>query len=103
MFYQHSKLVDLEFFFFKFDFDLLIYVYIERRYFTIFCIYRQGEKWAALRKPTQEKMLRPAVVTSYVPLIEQVTSDFIDMLRTKKTVDDLLTELMNYTTESNYC
>jgi len=48
-------------------------------------------------------MLRPAVVTSYVPLIEQVTSDFIDMLRTKKTVDDLLKELMNYTTESNYC
>jgi cytochrome P450 len=48
-------------------------------------------------------MLRPAVVASYVPLIEQVTIDFIDMLRTKKTVDDLLKELMNYTTESNYC
>ncbi|XP_052069156.1 1,25-dihydroxyvitamin D(3) 24-hydroxylase, mitochondrial-like [Mytilus californianus] len=59
-----------------------------------------GKEWADLRKPTQEKMLRPAVVASYVPLIEKVTNDFVDNLKKKKQVDDLLWELNNYTTES---
>lgn len=45
-------------------------------------------------------MLRPAVVASYVPLIEKVTNDFVDNLKKKKQVDDLLWELNNYTTES---
>lgn len=60
----------------------------------------QGEEWAALRKPAQEKMLRPAVVASYVPLIEKVTNDFVQMLRKKETVEDTLKDMMNYTTES---
>lgn len=60
----------------------------------------QGDAWAALRKPSQEKMLRPAVVANYVPLIERVTNDFVEELRKKGSVDDLLKELMNYTTES---
>ena len=63
-------------------------------------IHRNGKEWADLRKPTQEKMLRPAVVASYVPLIEKVTNDFVDNLKKKKQVDDLLWELNNYTTES---
>ncbi|CAG2243237.1 unnamed protein product [Mytilus edulis] len=45
-------------------------------------------------------MLRPAVVASYGPLIEQVTDDFIDILKRKKTIDDLQMTLSNYTTES---
>ncbi|XP_063443764.1 probable cytochrome P450 12a5, mitochondrial [Mytilus trossulus] len=59
-----------------------------------------GQEWAERRKPAQEKMLRPAVVASYVPLIESVTDDFIDVLQKKTKVDDLLLELLNYTTES---
>ncbi|XP_071131339.1 probable cytochrome P450 12a5, mitochondrial [Mytilus edulis] len=59
-----------------------------------------GQEWAERRKPAQEKMLRPAVVASYVPLIESVTDDFIKVLRKKTKVDDLLYELLNYTTES---
>ncbi|VDI23467.1 Hypothetical predicted protein [Mytilus galloprovincialis] len=61
---------------------------------------REGEEWKELRKPAQEKMLRPAVVASYGPLIEQVTDDFIDILKRKKTIDDLQMTLSNYTTES---
>lgn len=60
----------------------------------------EGEEWAALRKPTQEKMLRPANVASYVPLISRVTNDFVEVLRKKGKIDDLQKELMNYTTES---
>ncbi|CAG2253982.1 unnamed protein product [Mytilus edulis] len=43
-----------------------------------------GKEWADLRKPTQEKF----------------TNDFVDNLKKKKQVDDLLWELNNYTTES---
>lgn len=68
-------------------------------FFTI--LIRKGDDWVALRKPAQEKMLRPAVVASYVPLIVGVTNDFINRLRRKGKTDDLLPELMNYTTESN--
>ncbi|XP_071144222.1 probable cytochrome P450 CYP44 [Mytilus edulis] len=60
----------------------------------------EGKEWKELRKPAQEKMLRPAVVASYGPLIEQVTDDFIDILKRKKTIDDLQMTLSNYTTES---
>lgn len=60
----------------------------------------EGKEWMELRKPAQEKMLRPAVVASYGPLIEQVTDDFIDILKQKKTIDDLQLTLSNYTTES---
>lgn len=60
----------------------------------------EGKEWMELRKPAQEKMLRPAVVASYGPLIEQVTDDFIDILKQKKTIDDLQMTLSNYTTES---
>jgi len=63
-------------------------------------IYREGEEWAALRKPAQEKMLRPANVASYVPLISRVTNDFVEVLRKKGKIDDLQKELMNYSTES---
>lgn len=45
-------------------------------------------------------MLRPAVVASYIPSIESVTDDFINVLRKKTEVNDLLWELLNYTTES---
>ena len=63
-----------------------------------FC--RNGEEWAQRRKPTQEKMMRPAVVAMYVPLIEKVTNDFVELLRKKGKVDDLLSVMSNYTTES---
>ena len=63
-------------------------------------IYREGEEWATLRKPTQEKMLRSANVASYVPLISRVTNDFVEVLRKKGKIDDLQKELMNYSTES---
>lgn len=60
----------------------------------------EGKEWAALRKPAQEKMLRPAVVSNYVPLIEKVTNDFITRLKQKDKIEDLLQELGKYTTES---
>ncbi|XP_063440723.1 sterol 26-hydroxylase, mitochondrial-like [Mytilus trossulus] len=60
----------------------------------------QGEEWLALRRPAQEKMLKPSVVADYVPMIGNVTNDFVKRLRQQKTVPDLLEELMKYTTES---
>jgi len=45
-------------------------------------------------------MMRPAVVAMYVPLIEKVTNDFVELLRKKGKVDDLLSVMSNYTTES---
>ncbi|VDI23470.1 Hypothetical predicted protein [Mytilus galloprovincialis] len=70
-------------------------------FFFLYTNNREGKEWKELRKPAQEKMLRPAVVASYGPLIEQVTDDFIDILKRKKTIDDLQMTLSNYTTESN--
>lgn len=63
-------------------------------------IKRKGKEWESLRKPAQEKMLRPAVVASYAPLIGGVTNDFVRRLRHRGNIDDLLQELMKYTTES---
>ena len=45
-------------------------------------------------------MLRPAVVASYVPLLERVTNDFVQCLRQNPKTDDLLEELLNYSAES---
>ena len=45
-------------------------------------------------------MMRPAVVAMYVPLIEQVTNDFVELLRKKGKVDDLLSVMSNYTHKS---
>ncbi|XP_071131030.1 cytochrome P450 10-like isoform X1 [Mytilus edulis] len=59
-----------------------------------------GKEWEVQRKPTQEKMLRPAVVANYVPLIEKVTDDFIEKLGRKDKTEDLFTDLLNYATES---
>ncbi|CAC5394468.1 CYP49A [Mytilus coruscus] len=60
----------------------------------------QGEEWLALRRPAQEKMLKPTVVADYVPMIGNVTNDFVKRLRQQYTVTDLLEELFKYTTES---
>lgn len=59
-----------------------------------------GKEWEALRKPAQEKMLRPAIVASYVPLIGDVTNDLVELLRKKDKIDDLQAQLFKYTTES---
>ncbi|CAC5408287.1 unnamed protein product [Mytilus coruscus] len=61
---------------------------------------RDGKELEEHRKPTQEKMLRPAVVANYVPLIEKVSNDFIEKLERKEKTEDLFTDLLNYTTES---
>lgn len=45
-------------------------------------------------------MLKPSVVADYVPMIGNVTNDFVKRLKQQKTVTDLLEELMKYTTES---
>ncbi|CAC5400385.1 unnamed protein product [Mytilus coruscus] len=60
----------------------------------------QGEEWLALRRPAQEKMLKPKVVADYVPMIGNVTNDFVKRLGQQYTVTDLLEELFKYTTES---
>ncbi|CAC5413945.1 CYP49A [Mytilus coruscus] len=83
----------------KIDFDIST-IFHERTKTTKGMVLLIGQEWAERRKPAQEKMLRPAVVASYVPLIESVTDDFINVLRKKTEVNDLLWELLNYTTES---
>jgi len=88
---------------FLFHFCCFIHMYLDCDCSTlpsVIFIYREGEEWAALRKPAQEKMLRPANVASYVPLISRVTNDFVEVLRKKGKIDDLQKELMNYSTES---
>lgn len=60
----------------------------------------QGEAWTALRRPAQEKILRPSTVANYVPLIESVADDFIERLRTTHEINDLHRELTNYASES---
>lgn len=65
-----------------------------------FYFIRNGQEWFNRRKPAQDKMLRPAVVASYVPLIEKVTNDLVEVLRSKRETHDLLQEITNYTIES---
>ncbi|CAG2240224.1 CYP49A [Mytilus edulis] len=60
----------------------------------------QGEEWMKMRRSTQEKILRPAIVANYVPLIETVADDFVDQLRKTQMINDLHKELTNYTSES---
>lgn len=55
-----------------------------------------------MRRSTQEKILRPAIVANYVPLIETVADDFVDQLRKTQMINDLHKELTNYTSESKF-
>ena len=65
-------------------------------------IIRNGEEWAAIRKPAQYNMLRPLTVQRYFPLMSEVTDDFIQILEEKGTVTDIRTELMHFAVESAY-
>ncbi|XP_052071886.1 1,25-dihydroxyvitamin D(3) 24-hydroxylase, mitochondrial-like isoform X4 [Mytilus californianus] len=78
----------------------LIDVFTKKNNFPKSMALLDGKEWEERRKPTQEKMLRPAVVANYVPLIEKVTNDFIEKLERKEKTEDLFTDLLNYATES---
>lgn len=78
-------------------------------YFSLFITFKlflynssKGEEWSQRRKPAQEKLLRPAVVTSYVPLIEKVTNDLTKKIKAEPVVEDLLWTMTNYAIESKW-
>lgn len=60
----------------------------------------QGERWANLRKPANNQMMRPAVVSSYIPALTPVADDFIAICRNSHRIDDCLKTMINFTTES---
>lgn len=60
----------------------------------------QGEEWIKLRKPVQEKLLKPANITNYVPLVNAVANDFLEKMEGKLEVHDAYHELLKYTSES---
>lgn len=60
----------------------------------------KGEAWANLRRPTQEQMLRPAAVSTYVSIISDVASDFVDMFQKEVHIDDLKSAMSKVVTES---
>ncbi|XP_061175602.1 probable cytochrome P450 49a1 [Saccostrea echinata] len=61
---------------------------------------RNGEEWAALRKPTQELITKPAVVADYVHILSDVAEDFVGKYKNGGKVADLRSTLVNYATES---
>lgn len=46
-------------------------------------------------------MMRPAVVSSYIPALTPVADDFIAICRNSHRIDDCLKTMINFTTESN--
>lgn len=62
---------------------------------------RNGEDWAKLRKPTQELILRPVAVATYVGTLSSVADDFVDKYKNGGTIDNLREALSNYASESN--
>lgn len=64
--------------------------------------FRKGEAWANLRRPCQEQMLRPAAVSTYVSIISDVASDFVDMFQNEVHIDDLKSAMSKVVTESIY-
>ncbi|XP_022341525.2 putative cytochrome P450 49a1 [Crassostrea virginica] len=59
-----------------------------------------GEEWAALRKPTQELITKPAVVAEYVQILSEVANDFVKQYETGGLIEDMRSTLVNYATES---
>lgn len=62
--------------------------------------FRKGEAWVNLRRPTQEQMLRPTAVSSYVSSLSDVASDFVDMYQNEGQIDDLKSAMSKVVTES---
>lgn len=60
----------------------------------------QGEQWANLRKPANNQMMRPTVVSSYIPALTPVADDFVANCRSSHRIDDCLKTMINFTTES---
>ncbi|OWF50847.1 cytochrome P450 49a1 [Mizuhopecten yessoensis] len=59
-----------------------------------------GERWEAIRKPTQHEILRPTSLASYSPKINLVADDMVTRLREQDTIDDTLLTLYNYAIEN---
>lgn len=59
-----------------------------------------GEEWRSRRQVAQEKMLRPAAVRNYAPLINDVADDFMVILKAEGRMKDTLRMMMSYATES---
>lgn len=75
-------------------------IYNEQRKLYPPMISLKGEAWANLRRPTQEQMLRPVAVSSYVSIISDVASDFVDVYKKEGRIDDLKSAMSKVVTES---
>ncbi|XP_006825135.1 cytochrome P450 10-like [Saccoglossus kowalevskii] len=56
----------------------------------------QGEEWARVRKPVQQVMLKPKNVQSYIPIVDEVTTEFTESIKRLRREDG---EVDNYQNE----
>ena len=62
--------------------------------------FRNGEYWAEIRKPAQQKITRPVTVARYFPVVAEISDEFVAKLRKMGTVEDMRTEFMAFALES---
>lgn len=68
-------------------------------------IFDQGETWYKMRQTVNPVMLKPNAVNSYVPLVDDVTKDFVGKMkgmldRNSETPSDFLNEMALWAVES---
>ncbi|XP_070575854.1 probable cytochrome P450 49a1 isoform X2 [Ptychodera flava] len=56
----------------------------------------QGEDWAKVRKPVQQVVMKPQSVQAYIPALEKVSDDFIELMKTNRRENG---EIDNYQNE----
>jgi len=56
---------------------------------------RNGEEWYKLKKNVQQAMLRPQSVFAYIPMVDQVATDFIAYLKKIKDADGRIAHFKN--------
>ena len=61
---------------------------------------RNGPAWSEIRKPLQDKMLRPKVVSRFLPMINSITDDLVTIIKNREQLVDINKYMLDYALES---
>lgn len=63
---------------------LISFYQVKRDSFLFICYYRNGPEWQRLRKISQQPLLSPKSVASFISATQTITDELVHLIRTKR-------------------